>query len=96
MHTAVKIVMIQNLTPIIAVLTFVLPVLIFIMLLPAIHELKKPKDERPRMIMDDTPVAEIQIMHMAHIVNIESEQKFDATVTQQLAKIMAVLPNLEA
>jgi hypothetical protein len=88
--------MIQNLTPIIAVLTFVIPVLIFIMLLPAIHELKKPKDKGPRIIMDDIPVTEIQIMHMAPLVNIESEQKFDSAITQQLAKIMAVLPNLEA
>ena len=96
MHTALKIVMIQNLTPIIAVLTFVLPVLIFVMLLPSIHELKKPKDNGPRMIMDNVPVTEIQIMHMTPIVNIESEQKFDAAVTQQLAKIMVILPNLEA
>jgi hypothetical protein len=85
-----KIVMISNLTPIIAVLTFVIPVLIFIMLLPAIHELKKPKDEGPRTTMGDTPETQIRI------VNIESEQKFDSAVTQQLANIMAVLPNLEA
>lgn len=88
--------MIQNLTPIIAVLTFVIPVLIFIMLLPAIHELKKQKDEGPRIIMEGTPEAQIQIMHMAPIVDIESEQKFDGAITQQLAKIMSVLPNLEA
>jgi hypothetical protein len=88
--------MISNLTPIIAVLTFVIPVLIFIMLLPAIHELKKPKDEGPRTTMGDTPETQIRIIHMTPIVNIESEQKFDSAVTQQLANIMAVLPNLEA
>jgi hypothetical protein len=35
-------------------------------------------------------------MRMTPIANIESEQKFDSAITQQLAKIIAVLPNLEA
>lgn len=88
--------MIPNLTLIIAVLTFGIPVLILIMLLPAILELKKPKDKGPRMIMDNISEAQLQIMHMTPITNIESEQKFDSAITQQLAKIIAVLPNLEA
>ena len=88
--------MISNLTPIIAVLTFAIPVLIFILLLPAIHELKKPKHEDPRITMGDTPEMQFQITHITPLVNIEDEQKFDSPITDQLANVMAVLPNLEA
>ncbi len=95
-HTASKIVMIPNLTPIIAMLTISIPALIVIMLLPAILELKKPKDKGPRMIMDNVSEMQIKTMHMKPIVAIENEQKVDSAITQQLAKIIAVLPNLEA
>ena len=88
--------MIQNLSSITAILALGIPVLILFMLLPAILELKKPKDKGPRMIMDDISEAQIQIMRTTPIINIESEQKFDSAVTQPLAKIMSVLPNLEA
>jgi hypothetical protein len=88
--------MISNLTPIIAVLTFVIPVLIFILLLPAIHELKKIKHEYPRITMGDTPEMQFQITHIAQLVNIEDEQKIDSPITDRLANVMAVLPNLEA
>lgn len=87
--------MIPNLTSITTILILGIPVLILVMLLPAILELKKPKDEDPRRIMDDISEAQIQIMRMTHIVNIESEQRFDRGIIQPLAKIIAVLPNLE-
>ena len=90
-----KIVMIPNLTSIIAILTLGIPVLILIMLLPALLELKKPKDEGPRMIMDNISEVQIQIMRMTPIANIENEQRFDSAIIQPLAKIIAVLPNLE-
>ncbi len=88
--------MIPNLSSIIAILALGLPVLILFMLLPAILELKKPKDKGPRMIMDNISEVQIHIMRMTPIVNIESEQKVDSSVIQPLAKIIAVLPNLEA
>jgi len=87
--------MIPNLTSIIAILAFGIPVLILIMLLPAILELKKPKDEGPRMIMDNISEVQIQIMRMTTITNIENEQRFDSAIIQPLMKIIAVLPNLE-
>jgi len=87
--------MIPNLTPIIAILVFGIPVLILIMLLPAILELKKPKDGGPRIIMDSFSEVQIQLMRMTPIASIENEQRFDSAITQQLAKITAVLPNLE-
>jgi hypothetical protein len=95
-HIASQIVMIPNLSSIIAILALGLPVLILFMLLPAILELKKPKDRGPRMIMDHISEVQIQIMRMTPVANIENEQKFDNAVIQPLAKIIAVLPNLEA
>jgi hypothetical protein len=94
-HIAPKIAMIPNLTSIIAILTLGIPVLILIMLLPAILELKKPKDEGPRLIMDNISEVQIQIMRRTHIANIENEQRFDSAIIQPLVKIIAVLPNLE-
>ena len=94
-HIAPKILMIPNLASITAILVLGIPVLILVMLLPAILELKKSKDGAPRKTMDKIFELQIQIMRMTHIVNIESEQRFDSGVTQPLAKIIAVLPNLE-
>jgi hypothetical protein len=88
--------MIPNLISTIAILAFGVPILILLMLLPAIVELKKPKDEGPRIIMDNISEVQIQIMRMTPIVNIENEQRFDSAIIQPLAKIIAVLPNLEA
>jgi hypothetical protein len=82
--------MITDLTSITAILTLGIPVLILIMLLPAILELKKPKD-----IMDNISEVQIQIMRMSPVANIENEQRFDKSIIAPLAKIIEVLPNLE-
>lgn len=95
MHIASQIVMIPNLSSIIAILALGVPILILFMLLPVILELKKPKDKNPHMIMDNISEVQIQIMRNAPIANIESEQKFDSAVIQPLGKIISVLPNLE-
>mgnify|MGYP005843157859 CR=1 FL=1 len=87
--------MITDLTAVTAILTLGIPVLIVIMLLPAILELKKPKDEGPRQIMDDISKVQIQMMRMSPVANIEKEQKFDKAVIVPLAKVIGVLPNLE-
>jgi len=65
------------------------------MLLPALLELKKPKDEGPRIIMENVSEVQTQIMRMIPIANIENVQKFDSALIRPLAKIIAVLPNLE-
>jgi hypothetical protein len=87
--------MIPNLTSIIAILILGTTTLILIMLLPALLELKKPKDGGPRMIMGNISEVQIQIMRMIPIASIEDEQKFDSALILPLAKIIAVLPNLE-
>ena len=92
-HIAPKIVMIPSLTSITAILILGIPLLILVMLLPAILQLKKTKEEDPRVTIDK--INEIQILRLTRIVNIESEQEFDSGITQPLTKIIAVLPNLE-
>ena len=87
--------MIPNPTSIIVILILGIPILILIMLLPALLELKKPKDEGPRIIMENVSEVQTQIMRMIPIANIESVQKFDSALIRPLAKIIAVLPNLE-
>jgi len=87
--------MIPNLTLMVAILILGIPILILIMLLPALLELKKPKDGGPRMIMENVSEVQIQIVRMILIANIENEQRFDSALIRPLAKIIAVLPNLE-
>ena len=87
--------MIPNMALITAILVIGIPVFILIMLLPAINELKKIRDEDSDKKKDNISEVLIQIMRMTHIVNIESEQRFDGRVTQPIAKIIAFLPNLE-
>jgi hypothetical protein len=94
-HIVSKIVMIPNLTSIIIILIVATPILLLIMFLPTILELKKPKDEGPRMIMGSIPEVKTRTVHVIHIANIEKEQKFDISLIQTMAKIIEVLTNLE-
>jgi len=67
---------------------------IFIMLLPALLELKRPKDAGPRMIADDANFTQPKIRNMP-IVDVEEEQGFDRILIKRIADVIAVLPNLE-
>ncbi|MEM3770003.1 MAG: hypothetical protein QXG76_02300 [Candidatus Bathyarchaeia archaeon] len=62
---------------------------IIIMLLPAIMELKKPKDAGPK-ILESGEQHGINLL-----VNMESDVKFDWTTIRRVAEIIAILPNLE-
>jgi len=87
--------MIPNLTLIIIILVGVAPTLILIMFLPALFELKKPKDAGPRAIVDSIPEVKMLAMHIIPIANIEKDQKFDVPLIQTIAKIIEFLPRLE-
>jgi len=87
--------MIPNLTMIIAVLIVAALAFILTMFLPAFIELKKPKDGGPRIIMGGIPEVNMSIVQIIPIANIEDEQKFDSSLIQTMAKIIAVLPSLE-
>lgn len=64
--------------------------LIIIMLLPAIMELKKPKDAGPKML-EGNEQHEIELL-----VNIENDVKFDWATIIRVAEIIAFLPSLES
>jgi hypothetical protein len=79
-------------------LIFGVSVFIFILLLPALFELKRPKDAGPRRIADDIGV--VQFSHrrnMIPLVSIEEEKpRLDKTIVKKIADVIAILPNLEA
>lgn len=89
--------MIPNPTTLIMLLLGV-SIFIFAMLLPALIELKRPRDAGPRIIMEDVIAAScFQARAVITLLSIE-EEKFglDKTVVKKIADIIAFLPNLEA
>jgi len=68
------------------------------MLLPALFELKRPKDAGPRIIMGDVII--MQYLPKRKILPLQSieEEKLglDQTIVKKITDIIAVLPNLEA
>lgn len=63
---------------------------IIIMLLPAIMELKKPKDAGPKTLERDRQNG------INLLVNMESDAKFDWATIRRVAEIIAILPSLES
>ena len=47
------------------------------------------------MIMAGVPEVTLSSIHVIPIPNMEYEQKFDSSLIQTMAKIIAVLPSLE-
>jgi len=87
--------MIPTLTQTLLILILGTPPLILIMFLPALIELKKPKDCGPRMIMENVPDLHLQPRFIFAIPNIEEEIKFEHSLLPRLTKIIEVLPSLE-
>jgi len=71
--------------------------IIFIMLLPALVELKRPKDAGPRMIMDDAHTfRHLQLRGIIQLPSMEEETLgLDQSISKKIADIIAVLPNLD-
>jgi hypothetical protein len=91
--------MILNPTPtMFIILIFGVSTFIFIMLLPALFELKRPKDAGPRKIMDNIiAVPQFQLGRIISLMNVEEEKLgFDQVLVKKTADIIAFLPNLEA
>lgn len=91
--------MISNPTP--TTLTMLLlgvSAFILIMLLPAILELKRPRDAGPRIIMEDAVIAQrFQSREIIPLANMEEERfGLDQTIIKRIIDIIAFLPNLEA
>jgi len=78
-------------------LIFGVSVFIFILLLPALFELKKPKDAGPRRIADDAPATGSWNEDMIPLASIEEEKiRLDKAIVNKLADAISALRNLES
>ena len=87
--------MIPDLNQVILILTVCAPLLILIMFLPALIELRNPKDPGPRLIMNRLTDLFLQSNLGVAIVNIEEEYAFEYALILRIKKIIEVLPSLE-
>ena len=94
-HNVAKMKMDPNLTPTIIMLILGVSTFILTMLLPALLELKRPRDAGPRAIMDNVSAIQSQMGETILIANVEEEQGFDQALVEKIADIIAVLPSLE-
>ena len=91
--------MIPNLNPTTLMMSiFGVSTFIFIMFLPALLELKKPRDAEPRITMDDVIIAQrFRAREIIPLANIEKEKfGLDQTIVKRITDIVSFLPNLEA
>lgn len=93
-HVAPKSFMLMTPVQIIALFLGIL-IPVFLLFLPALIELKKPRDNGPRIIEENMPDFQFQQTWLAGIVAIEEEQKLDSMFVLSLTKIIGFLPNLE-
>jgi hypothetical protein len=77
-----------------ATLVFGVSVFIFIMLLSALLELKKPRDAGPRVIINDVAIPQLHV-RIAMLEKSEDKVELGQTILRKIADIIAVLPNLE-
>ena len=87
--------MIQDPNTLIGVLIATTTIIIVLFFLPALIELKKPKDAGPRLLNDNIPKIRISILKVS-ITDIEEEQKFTYQSTIRTVGSLYALPNLES
>jgi hypothetical protein len=68
---------------------------IVLMFLPAIIELKKPRDAGPRLITDYFAQMGLSALRIP-LINIEDGGKLDSQLTVKIASFLYFIPNLEA
>ncbi len=88
--------MIQNQNPdsLIATLIITIAIIIILFFMPALIELKKPKDAGPRLINDNIPKIRIGTLK-SPITDVEEEQKFTYQSTTKTVDTLYILPDLE-
>ncbi len=89
------ILLIQSLNTLIITLLATTIMTILLMFLPAIIELKKPKDAGPRLINENFTKIGLSTLKIP-IINIEDDWKLDIQSTMKIASFLHVIPNLEA
>ena len=92
-----RITMISDLSSTLAVVMLGTPVLLFVMLLPAILELKKPKDAGPRVIMTDffkvlpAPAAKVR-----SLLDLEEHSEMEIALKPSIDVVLGSLQCLDA
>jgi hypothetical protein len=86
--------MLENLSQTMFVaLAFGVVMFVLLMFLPALLELRKPRDAGPRKIMERTPGGpKLNIASMEETEEIDVDQ----TIVKRVSNILSALPNLEA
>lgn len=87
--------MIPNPIPTFILLTLGVLTFLFIMLLPSLIELKKPKDAGPKMIAEYTFGTRSKTQDIL-MMDMEEEQAFDQIFIKKMVDIISFLPNIEA
>ena len=77
------------------IFALITPVFLFIMLLPAFLELKKPQDSGPRRIMENVSTIAYRLMALASLSNIEAEQQIYSKPPLILSSVLSFLPKIE-
>jgi hypothetical protein len=87
--------MIPNLNSAILLVVVGAPTLILVIFLPAVLELRKPRDGGPRIIMNDLHGMVVRSFSAATLVNIEEEMRFERSLLVRLVQVIEGLPCLE-
>jgi hypothetical protein len=87
--------MIQSIETLIVALATTTILSVALLFLPAIIELKKPKDAGPRLITDSFAQIRLSALKTA-LLNIEEELKFDSQLVSKIGSFLGFIPNLEA
>jgi hypothetical protein len=93
-HTPSTVIVLPNPTLTFIILGLGVLIFVLILLLPALFELKMPKDAGPRMIRD--PSSPINLaMREIPVENIEEKLEFNQILMKNIVDAISVLPNLE-
>ncbi len=87
--------MLIDLVSMVALLIVGISIMIFLVFLPAIIELNRPKDSGPRMILNNESGLPEESIDKFQIVDIEGEHKFDDAFYGLTGSAIEALPNLE-
>jgi hypothetical protein len=87
--------MLANQATTFAIIFLGVPIFILVMLVPALLELRKPKDAGPRRIKDYTFSANMAIEEIL-TTNLEEKHSVDQTHVMSIGNAISVLMNIEA
>lgn len=89
------ILLIQNLNETLTLMLATVTMAAFLLFIPAIIELKKPKDAGPRLITENNMFTIRMVTAKNTIVNIEAEPKLGGYTEIKDTSFLSFIPNLE-